>query len=139
MMENLRAQRKKRTYCWSKPICTSGAKFSVGAATIRARGCGPLTAKISLFSSWIETWKAGVESVGSGVPSERKPLEGVWKPKVCAGMGTAKSMVKNCLSMPSALEELYVVLSASMRATPFSVGSPLPSFHFQIRGRSPSI
>ena len=139
MMENLRAQRKKRTYCWSKPMSTSGAKFCVGSATTLARGSGPLMAKISLFSSWIEIWKAGVESVRNGVPSERKPPEGAWKPKVCAGMGTAKSMVKNCLSMPSALEELYVVLSASISATPFSVGSPLPSFHFQMRGRSPSI
>ena len=42
----------------------------------------------------IETSKAGAASKGSGVPSERKPCEGVKKPKRTAGIGTAVSKEK---------------------------------------------
>ena len=106
MIENLRTQRKKRTYCWLNSMCTLASKFWVGSAMTRSSGHPPLMPKVPWFSSCTEIWKAGVESVANGVPLERKPLEGAWKPKTCAGIGTARSMVKNCFPMPSALDEL---------------------------------
>ena len=78
---------------------TTGSKLAPTLAMTCSNRSLPPQLTAGSESEPTETSKAGVVSNGSGVPSERKPCEGVKKPKPTPGIGTAVSIEKKVLAI----------------------------------------